>query len=79
MARDQQAEFPAGPLREELPDGRDDAPETTETLVEEEVDVLDTALDTASRVLGRAGDFGAASKDDRTYRKKKKKVIRRMR
>ena len=80
MTRDRQADLPAEAVRGDLPDGRDDAPEMIETLVEEEVvDILDTALDTASRVLGRAGDFGAASKDDRTYRKKKKKVIRRMR
>lgn len=50
-----------------------------EMVIEEETDIVDMALETASKVLGKAGDFGAASKDDRNYRKKKKKVIRRIR
>ena len=51
--------------------------ETVETVVEE--DVVDIALDVASAVLGRKGDFGAASKDDsKVFKKKKKKVVRRV-
>lgn len=51
-----------------------------ETVVEEREDVVDVALGAAATILGKAGDFGAASRDDgKIYRKKKKKVIKRIR
>ena len=51
-----------------------------EVIVEERnEDALDVALGAVAGVLGKAGDFGSASKDDGAiYRKKKKKVIRRL-
>jgi hypothetical protein len=51
--------------------------EVKETVVEE--DVVDVALGMASAVLGRKGDFGAASSDDsKVFKKKKKRIVRRM-
>lgn len=50
--------------------------EVEETFVE----VMEIALGTVSAILGKAGDFGAASLDDGIiYRKRKKKAIRRIR
>ena len=52
--------------------------DSSEIVVEErEVDTVDAALGVASGVLGRAGDFGSASKDDsKVFRKKKQRIIR---
>ena len=44
------------------------------------VEVMEIALGTVSAILGKAGDFGAASRDDGIiYRKRKKKAIRKIR
>ena len=52
--------------------------DSSEIVVEErEVDTVDAALGVASGVLGRAGDFGSASRDDsKVFRKKKLRIIR---
>ena len=51
-----------------------------EIIVEErDEDALGVVLGVAAGVLGKAGDFGAASKDDGAIYRKKKKVIRRPR
>ena len=65
------------PLVTPVPSQDESSEELTETVVEE--DVVDVALGMASAVLGRKGDFGAASSDDsKVFKKKKKRIVRRI-